>query len=242
MHFSLIIVVAGLKAAQAVIIPFLIALLLAILGAPAVFWLTQHRLPTVISVLLVVLVMLAVFSAFGAVIGGSVNGFKNAIPRYHERLDRLGDSVEAWFTERGVELGEIDTGDMLGPGALMDLLGRGLSALLSTLSNTVVVMLILIFMLLEATGLPVKMRAALGATDADLGRVSNAAMDSDTTLRITVTTIIAAWFNPAFATGAWHEWEGWLVLTATFILSGLGFRLLMDAKQRPDRSSQEAVA
>jgi predicted PurR-regulated permease PerM len=62
-------------------------------------------------------------------------------------------------------------------GAAPLLLGRGLTALLATLSNTFVVTLILVFMLLEAAGLPVKMRAAMGDSDADLSRFSKAATE-----------------------------------------------------------------
>jgi len=51
------------------------------------------------------------------------------------------------------------------------------TALLSTLSNTFVVVLILMFMLLEATGLPTKIRVATGSPDADLQRFTKAARE-----------------------------------------------------------------
>ncbi len=53
--------------------------------------------------------------------------------------------------------------------------GRGLTALLSTVSSTFVVTLILVFMLLEAAVLPIKIRSALGSPDADLQRFTKAA-------------------------------------------------------------------
>ena len=145
---SLIVVVAGLKAAQTILIPVLLALLLAILCSPAVFWLRAHRVPTVVAVLLVVLVLIGVFTAFGVVVGGSVNGFIEAAPRYQERLVEVGTSLGEWLDARGVEVGEISTSDVFLPGALIGVLGRGLTALLSTLSNTFVLFLILLFMLL----------------------------------------------------------------------------------------------
>ena len=174
---SLIVVVAGLKAAQTILIPVLLALLLAILCSPAVFWLRAHRVPTVVAVLLVVLVLLGVFTVFGVVVGGSVNGFMEAAPRYQERLDELGTSLGAWLEAHGLEVGEIKTSDFFQPGALIGFLGRGLTALLSTLSNTFVVVLILLFMLLEAAGLPTKMRAAMGSPEADLARFARAARE-----------------------------------------------------------------
>jgi AI-2 transport protein TqsA len=174
---SLIVVVAGLKAAQPILIPVLLALLLAILCSPAVFWLRGHRVPTVAAVLLVVLVLLGVFATFGVVVGGSINGFMDAAPRYQERIDALGSSVQGWLQAQGLDVGRIDTSEIFQPGSLIGFLGRGLTALLSTVSSTFVVTLILVFMLLEAAGLPVKMRAALGSPDADLRRFSKAARE-----------------------------------------------------------------
>jgi len=172
---SLIVVVAGLKAAQTILIPVLLALLLAILCSPAVFWLRARRVPTVAAVLLVVLVLLGVLSVFGVVVGGSINGFMEAAPRYQQRLDALGTSATDWLESLGFRVGEIDTSDVFQPGSLIGFLGRGLTALLSTVSNTFVVTLILVFMLLEATGLPIKVRVALGTPDADLHRFTKAA-------------------------------------------------------------------
>jgi predicted PurR-regulated permease PerM len=174
---SVIVVIAGLKAAQAILIPVLLALLLAILCSPPVFWLRAHRVPTVAAVLLVVLVLLGVFTICGVVVGGSINGFMEAAPRYQERIDALGTSLTGWLKAQGVNVGEIDTSEVFQPGSLIGFLGRGLTALLSTVSSTFVVTLILVFMLLEAAGLPVKMRAALGSPDADLDRFSKAARE-----------------------------------------------------------------
>jgi AI-2 transport protein TqsA len=174
---SLIVVIAGLKAAQTILIPVLLALLLAILCSPAVFWLRAHRVPTVVAVLLVVLVLLGVLTVFGVVVGGSVNGFMAAAPRYQEWIDELGTSLGDWLKTHGVEAVEISTSDVFQPGALIGFLGRGLTALLSTLSNTFVVVLILLFMLLEAVGLPAKTRAAMGRPDADLQRFTKVARE-----------------------------------------------------------------
>ena len=175
---SLIVVVAGLNAAQAILIPVLLALLLAILCSPAVFWLRARRVPDGgggpdrgpgparrAS------------RSSGRWSGGSINGFMEAAPRYQERIDALGTSATRWLRAQGVDVGEIDASDFFQPGALMGFLGKGLTALLSTVSSTFMVTLILVFMLLEAVGLPVKVRAALGSPEADFQRFTTAARE-----------------------------------------------------------------
>ena len=54
-----VIVLAGLKAAQTLVIPFLLALFLAIICSPAVSWLTRRRVPAALAVLVVVIVLMA---------------------------------------------------------------------------------------------------------------------------------------------------------------------------------------
>lgn len=196
---SLVVVVAGLNAAQTVIIPVLLALLLAILATPAVSWLRRWRIPTVLAVLIVVVILLGVFIAFGTMFGRSINGFMEAAPRYQERIDDLGVSVQEWLATQGVDVGRIDTSEFFQPGELIGFLGRGLTALLATLSNAFVVFVILMFMLLEAAGLPVKIRAALGRPEADLGRFTKAAgeiqkyLGLKTSISIVTGLLIGGW-------------------------------------------------
>lgn len=159
---AIIVVIAGLRAAEPILIPFLIATVLAVLAAPPVDWLKRHRLPTPVAILLVVVVILLVISAFGAVVGSSVNEFTEAVPRYKLRLEALETSISGWVSSLPIEMPSVKFLDVVDPGQLMDLLGRGLSAVLATLSNTLLVVLTLVFMLLEAASFPAKSRLILG--------------------------------------------------------------------------------
>ena len=69
---ALVIVIAGLKAAQAILIPFLFAIFLAILGSLPVTFLQRNRVPKLVAVAFVAICMISVFVAIGAVLGGSV--------------------------------------------------------------------------------------------------------------------------------------------------------------------------
>jgi predicted PurR-regulated permease PerM len=59
---------------------------------------------------------------------------------------------------------------MMDPTAALTLIGGTVSQLASVLSDTLLVILTLVFLLFEATVLPTKIRAALGDPKADLGR------------------------------------------------------------------------
>lgn len=162
---ALVVVLAGLKAAQTLVIPFLLALFLAIICAPAVTWLTRRKVPIGFAVLAVVIVLLGIFSGFGAILGGSVNEFTAFAAQYQARFDGLIESASSWFEARDIDPETLDILNMLQPSRLINLLGGVLRNLAAVLSNLFMILLTMIFMLLEAASVPVKVKAAIGGSD-----------------------------------------------------------------------------
>ncbi len=177
---STIIVIGGIRFAGALLVPFVLAAFLAILCLPAVALLTRYRVPTVLSVLIVVLVLGGVLSGVGAIVGGSINQFTAAVPKYEERVNQLWASVEGWIEDLPSEILPFELNqdqstkplEMINPGQLMGFLGTSLKGVLAALQNTFMVILTLVFMLLEATTFPTKIRLAFGGGKGDLDRFS----------------------------------------------------------------------
>ncbi|MGB0911130.1 MAG: AI-2E family transporter, partial [Nitrospirales bacterium] len=67
-----VIVVAGMRAAESILVPLLVSAFLAVISASPVFWLQRKRVPAPIAVLLVVLAALGLSLGFGALIGSSL--------------------------------------------------------------------------------------------------------------------------------------------------------------------------
>ncbi len=178
MAAATIIVIGGIRFAGPLLVPFVLAAFLAILCLPAVALLTRYRVPTVLAVLIVVLVLGGVLSGVGAIVGGSINRFTAAVPKYEERVDQLWASVEVWIGDLPFEIlpFELDQDqsvkplEMIKPGQLMGFLGTSLKGVLAALQNTFLVILTLVFMLLEATTFPTKIRLAFGGGKGDLDR------------------------------------------------------------------------
>ncbi len=165
------VVVAGLRAAQTILIPLLVAIFLAILCVPAVRWL-QRRMPTVVAVLLVVVAVMGVLAGVGAMIGGSVNEFTAALPQYQARLTDLLRSMAVWLRGHRIDVSGDRLSSIVSVSSVMGMMAGTLKTLAAAVSNVVMVLLILVFTLLEAAGLPAKVRSALGSPGADLGRFS----------------------------------------------------------------------
>jgi predicted PurR-regulated permease PerM len=171
-----VVLIAGLRSAQALVVPFMLALFLAIIAAPAVSWLQKRRVPPALAVLVVVILMLAVLTVVGVVLGGSVNRFVAGIPQYQERIDGLVGSLSSQLGRFDIHMSQAELEEIISPGSIMSWVGTGLKGLASLLSNTFMIMLIVVFMLLEAVWFPIKMRVAFGENSDTVRQMSQAAI------------------------------------------------------------------
>jgi AI-2 transport protein TqsA len=188
---AVVVILAGLKAAQSLMIPFLLALFLAIITAPAVTWLSRRRVPVGLAVLAVVVILLAAFSGFGAIVGGSVNEFAAFASQNQARFDGLVDSATAWFETHDIEPETLDILNLLQPGKLINLLGGVLRNLAGVLSNLLLILLTMIFMLFEAASVPVKIRAAVGPGRFDVESMHEAVIQVQRYLGLKTLTSLA---------------------------------------------------
>jgi AI-2 transport protein TqsA len=157
---ALVVVIAGLRAGQSVLLPLLISILLAMISFPLVRWLQVHRVPTGVAVLLTVLVVLAAISGVALIMTVTAREFAALVPGYQAKLTELLRGWMAWLQGRGV-----DTSQWLNfanPGAALDLARALFSGITAVLSNAFLVMLITSFILLEAASFGPKMREAFG--------------------------------------------------------------------------------
>ncbi len=165
----LIVLIAGLRAAEPVVVPFLLSVFLAMLGVPMLAWLQGMGAPRWLAILVVVLSLIVVLVGVGAIVGGSVNAFTQALPQYQERLTLLLVSAEQQLASWGINA-SVSTlvGDLINPGQILQLAGGLLSTLAAILSNFLLVFLTTVFMLTEATGFSAKIRAAWGDASSKL--------------------------------------------------------------------------
>ena len=159
----LIVLIAGLRAAEPVVVPFLLSVFLAMLGFPLLVWLRQLGVPQSVSIIVVVLGLVVVLGGVGMIVGGSVNAFTQALPQYQERLTLLLVSGEEQLASWGINVSfSAVVGDLINPGQILQLAGGLLSRLAGIVSSFFLVFLTTVFMLTEATGFPAKIRAAWG--------------------------------------------------------------------------------
>ena len=169
---SLVLVLAGLQAAKAILVPFLLAAFIAIISTSPMFWLQRKGLPTWLALLMVVLVVLLLGLLMAGLIGTSVRDLSGSLPDYEAKLRELTAMAVAWLQKRGLNVSAPFLTALLDPGAAMKLVTTLLNALGNVVTNGFLVLMTVIFMLLEASSFPIKLRAILGA-DSSLAQLDS---------------------------------------------------------------------
>jgi predicted PurR-regulated permease PerM len=161
-----IVVIAGLRASADLILPLLVALFLAMVVLPLMNALQRRRVPGGLAAAIALVVELGVLSGVVFLVGGSIRGFTEAAPRYQVRLRAIGAEAIDWLAARGVVIERDALYDLFDPGMAFDMVGGALRGIAGALSQTLIVVLIVLFVLIEAAGFPDKLRAAFGRASA----------------------------------------------------------------------------
>ncbi len=161
-----VVVVGGLKVAAPILLPFALALFLAVLTLPIVVWLQSRKVPSALAVFLAVLVDLALFGLIILLVTQSMSDVQERLPRYIEAFGVLWAkwlvALEAWSFPGAAELAEGLSTQRIDSGRILSLAGGTLQRAFTFASNAFLVFLILIFILGEAMVFPAKFRAILG--------------------------------------------------------------------------------
>ena len=144
-----IIVIAGLMAAQSIIIPIILSLFISIIYSQPILWLEKKKIPWGVGVLLVLLIGGILLFTLGGVIGRSINEFFKDAPKYEESLRAMTLNILDALNEAGAEIDSKQLFDLIDPGKVFSFTVGAVGEIGKVISDSFVVLLITIFMLLE---------------------------------------------------------------------------------------------
>ena len=190
---AFVVLVAGMKAAESILVPFLVAAFLALICGPPMFWLQRRGVPSVLALLIVVAVICGIGVGVGALLGSSFKDFTAALPTYQVRLQERTDALVAWMDDLGIPLpaNVLSFFDVVNPGQIMQLVGRVVSGLGGLVTNSFLIALTVVFILLEASSFPAKLRAAFGDSRGAFGRFDQVAANVNRYLAIKTAVSLA---------------------------------------------------
>ncbi len=166
---AVVIIVAGLRAAASILVPFFIAVFVSVIASGPLIWLERKRVPATLAVVLVVLGILGLGIGIGTMVGTSLNDFALKLPEYQDQLEIMRDEVLAFLQTKGVDLPADSLTTLVDPRSAMALTANLLKGIGGILANTLLIILTVVFILLEIATFTRKLRAAFGNPDAPYG-------------------------------------------------------------------------
>lgn len=180
----IVVVVFGLRLARPVLLPFALALFLSVLSLPVMIWL-QRRMPAALAVLVTVLINVAGLGLMIFVGTQSVTELQDRLPVYLRRFQAIQESWIESLEARGFAAArEYLNLELIDPVALLNFATDSLTRVAGLLSSAVLVLLIMYFMLSEATVFPKKVRAMFRHRTLASGRVAKIIKEVQVYLRI----------------------------------------------------------
>lgn len=169
---SVVVIVAGMKAAGSLLVPFLLASFVALLCSPALFWLRRRGLPNTLALLVVLLGLLGVGALFGGLLSSSINEFTRVLPTYQLRFGSVVSQGMDHLARLGVDFGTSpEAANPFDPQTAMGIAGNLVGSLGKFVNNAFLIFLVVFFLLLEASSMPSKLKEAFGESPALEGHV-----------------------------------------------------------------------
>jgi predicted PurR-regulated permease PerM len=174
---ALVIVVAGMRAASDMLVPFLLAIFVAGICAPLYQGMRRRHVPTPFAILAIMLVMLGGLLLLIGVVERAVTGFAGNLESYQAAFLAQTDKIWLWLAANGIEISGELLRDQFNPQALIRHLGAIAVTLRNLVTTTFVVVLVAIFILLEGTALPDKVRRVPGVSSEAWSHLSQIVAD-----------------------------------------------------------------
>jgi AI-2 transport protein TqsA len=158
---AFVIIVAGMKAAAGILIPFLLALFLAIISAPALFWMQQKGVRPLVAIILVTALLLIGGAIVGSAMAKSIPPLMKSLPQYNVKLRTIMDDAAVWMQSRGIPIDKSQLEETIRPESGVKLIGELFSQLGTMTTEGALIFLMLVLILLEAATFESKLLTSL---------------------------------------------------------------------------------
>lgn len=190
---------------------FLLAWLIVLVASPLLYALRGRGAPSWLAFLVTLLVILIAFVGFGLVLVVGFNQLVASIPEYVGQVDSLLNSFDEFLISLGIDQGQVKAVlSSIAPSDLIQGAINFLSAFIGSFSNIILVILLVVFLLIEAFSAPQKLSEDIRAGNEYLQRFFHV---SDTLRKYFQLTTVVALF-----TG--------VVDTIFFLIIGVDFAVL----------------
>ncbi|MET6677663.1 AI-2E family transporter [Citrobacter amalonaticus] len=152
----LVIILTGIRFAADIIVPFILALFIAVVLSPLVQRMVKLRVPRVLAISLLVIIIVMAMVLLLTYLGTSLNELARTLPQYRSSLVIPLKNLEPWLVRLGIGVSVDEMVKYIDPNAAMTLITNLLAQLTNAMSSIFLLLLTVVFMLLEVPQLPTK--------------------------------------------------------------------------------------
>lgn len=186
----LFIVLAGMKIAASVLVPIVYAFFLALLSFPLLAWLTRHRVPGPLALGVTLLVNLGVVAGLITLMVRLLISFNSSLPAYLRGLQQNLNAFGGWLEAKGIEGAKttmesvFDWNTIFSYAVQQDvmsrigsMLGSTFGTLATVFAGLVMILLVMMFILMEAPGTHSRLDAVRLSGGPDFSALMRSATD-----------------------------------------------------------------
>jgi AI-2 transport protein TqsA len=170
---SVIIIIAGLKAAAPILVQLFMALFIAIICMPSIRWMESKKIPRSIAIVIVLTVIVGFVYGVIALVGDSINAFQSNKDFYITQLDSRVTSISQWIASQGIPVDSINLGAAFEKADVMSLVTLVVGSVGNLFSDFFIIFLSVIFILAETTSFPAKFSKAFSDAHDKMVHVNN---------------------------------------------------------------------
>ncbi|CAM4145906.1 AI-2E family transporter [Pseudoalteromonas byunsanensis] len=168
---SLVIVLAGIKLASDIVVPFILAAFIAIICNPLLKFFARFHIPKGIAIILVIALVLAIGTSIAGLVGQSLNDFSQQLPSYREQLQNKFIWLVDTAAQHNILIDKQQIISLFDPGKMIDMASSMLTGLGGVMANVFLIILTVVFMLFEAPTIANKVHLALDDPEMKLKQI-----------------------------------------------------------------------
>lgn len=146
---AFVVVVAGMKSAESLLVPFFLSLFIAIICSPPLMWMRSKGIPTGLALIIIISILVAASVSIGAIIGTAVRGFTADLPQYQVKLTAITAQLFDRLEGFGLELDIQQLRETIRPSRALAMAGTTLASFGNLMTNFLLILLTVVFILAE---------------------------------------------------------------------------------------------
>ena len=158
----LFVILGGLKLSAVIVTPLLLAIFIATLVAAPVNWLVAKKVPHWLAITVVLMLVLILVATVGGVVIDSAQQLYAKQPEYVVKLNQMLQKIEPMLVNLGLPT-TLRLEEILGAETIWTLASQMLTGVGNLISNSFLILLVFVLILIESTALRQKLRQLLNA-------------------------------------------------------------------------------